>query len=216
MIFEKRKNLKPILESCKGIHLTAYISNRGDLSDFNRQLEETINKAHRDIGAVMAPKERSKFLAPITSLIGEERILNGFKGNIGIFRTINSFWILNIPIEVEELCVVATTFHIKPLLKWMQVDREFLLLGLEEDAVHLYQGSNHSIKSVYSFKLKELKESSNEIIFPLNEIINSLTKNTGIRVFVSGENSVSNELLEHLDYERVSRLAFWPFFDQEC
>ncbi len=216
MIFEKRRNLKPILESKKGIHLTAYISNSGDIDHFNRQLEEIINKAHRDIGTVMEFKDRIKFLAPIISLIGEEKILNGFKGNIGIFRTINSIWILNIPVEVEELCVVATTFHIKPLLKWMQVDREFLLLALEEDAIYLYQGSNHSLKTVYSFNLKELKDSSNEVIYPLNEMINSLTKNNGIRVFVSGENSVSNDLLESLDYERVSRLPFWPFFDQEC
>lgn len=216
MIFEKRRNLKPILESCKGIHLTSYISNRGDLDDLNRQLEETVKKANRDISAVMGPKERIKFLEPITSLIGEERILSGFKGNMALFRTRNSFWILNIPIEVEELCVVATTFHIKPLLKWMQEDREFLLLGLEEDAIYLYQGSNHSLKTVYSFKLNELKESPNEIIFPLNEMINNLTKNNGIRVFISGENSISNELVQKLDYERISRLAFWPFFEQEC
>jgi molybdopterin converting factor small subunit len=72
------------------------------------------------------------------------------------------------------------------------------------------------LKCVYSFKLKELKESSNEIIFPLNEMINNLTKNNGLRVFVSGENSISNELLQKLDYGRISRLAFWPFFEQEC
>lgn len=216
MIFTNLKNIKPILESSKGIHLTSYISNSGDLADFNRQLEETINKAKKNLADVMGAKEITKFLGPITSLIGEERILTGFKGNIGIFRTKNSFWILNIPIEVEQLCVVATTFHIKPLLKWMQLDRDFLLLGLEEDTIHLYQGSNHSLKSLYSFNLKDLKESSYEIIYPLNETINSFTKNSGIRIFVSGENSVSDELLKNLDYENISRLPFWPFFDQEC
>lgn len=214
MILEKPNKLNQILFSCKGIHLTSYIVNRGDLADFNRQLENTINKANKEIISVMGPRERIKFLAPITSLIGEERIINGFKGNIGIFRTRNSFWVLNIPVEVDELCVVATTFHIKPLLRWLQVDRQFLLLGFEETAINLYQGSNYSIKLVYSFKLNKLK-GSNEIIFPLNELINGLTKNTGIKVFVSGENFVSDELLQHLDYEKISRLPFWPFFESE-
>lgn len=214
MILEKRNNLKPILESCKGIHLSSYIVNRGDLDDFNRQIQETINRANRDTQNVMGLKERIKFLEPIISLIGEERILNGFKGNIAIFRTKNSFWILNIPIDVEELSVVATTFHVKPLLKWMQIDREFLLLGLEEDGIYLYQGSNYSLKPVCSYKIDQYKEST-EMFFSLNETINEITKTSGIRVFVAGDGSASDHLFQHLDYENISRLPFWPFFEQQ-
>jgi hypothetical protein len=37
MIATKKSTLKPILESSEGIHLTAYLPNRGDLVDLKSQ-----------------------------------------------------------------------------------------------------------------------------------------------------------------------------------
>ncbi|HND86606.1 MAG TPA: hypothetical protein PLU50_12385, partial [Pseudobdellovibrionaceae bacterium] len=124
MIIEKKVSLKSILESSEGIHLTAYLVNRGDLVDLKLQLQETLNEAYEWLYSVQSIEERKKFLEPLDALLNDARILKDMKGNIGIFRTKDSFRILNIPVDLERQCHVATTFHVKPLLRWMQLDRE--------------------------------------------------------------------------------------------
>ena len=43
MLTSKQTNLKPLLESKNGIHLTAYLVNRGDLIDLKSQLRTTMD-----------------------------------------------------------------------------------------------------------------------------------------------------------------------------
>ena len=46
MLASKQAALKPLLESENGVHLTAYLVNRGDLTDLKSQLKTVINEAH--------------------------------------------------------------------------------------------------------------------------------------------------------------------------
>jgi hypothetical protein len=147
--------LKPLLESSDGVHLTVYLDNPGKLTDLKIQLREAINQASDWLHPVMSVEERIKFLEPLDALLLDTRILKQMKGNIGLFRNQNSFRVLNIPVDVEQTCQVATSFHIKPLLRWLQTDREFLLLGLESKAAHLYLGSQDSLKLVDSVLFPE-------------------------------------------------------------
>ncbi len=125
MLTSKQTNLKPLLESKTGVHLTAYLVNRGDLADLKFQLRNTIHETSGWLKSVMSPNGQKKFLEPLIWLLCNARVFKQIKGNIGIFRSENSFRILNIPIAVEQSCQVATSFHVKPLLRWLQGDQEF-------------------------------------------------------------------------------------------
>ena len=46
MITEKKLTLKPILESNEGVHLKAYLVNRGELIDLKSQLRTVINESY--------------------------------------------------------------------------------------------------------------------------------------------------------------------------
>ena len=224
MLLSKKITLKPLLESTEGVHLTAYLVNRGKLHDLKDQLQEAINQSYEWLNPVMTIEKRDRFLRPLNALMDDTSIFNRMKGNIGIFRSENFFRILNIPVDVEQMCNVATSFHVKPLLRWLQTDREFLLLGIEKEAAHLYFGNQDSLKLVDSIlfpesfkhkysagsylsmakaRLRNLKE--DETFTWLSEWIAELTKTSKPKLFVAGEKSIVRSLNRSLKYENVAQ-----------
>ncbi len=226
MLTSKQTTLKPLLESKDGVHLTIYLVNRGDLVSLKSQLRNAIGESYEWLNSAMTVEERKKFLEPLDSLLLDARIFKQMKGNIGLFRNKDSFRVLNVPVEVEYSCQVATSFHVKPLLRWLQTDREFLLLGLEEDSAHLYLGCQNSFKLVDSilfpefFKGKDalggylsLKEArrnkvkQEETYAWLNEWITQLTKNSKPKLFVAGEKSKVEGFNRNLKYPQAVKTA---------
>ncbi len=231
MLTSKKMTLKPLLESTEGVHLTAYLVNRGDLVDLKAQLRETINQSYEWLNPIMSPDERNKFLEPLDALLLDARIFKQINGNIGIFRNKECFRVLNIPVEVEQTCQVATSFHVKPLLRWLQTDQEFLLLGLEKESAHLYLGSQDSFKLIDSIlfpeffkernsldgylslkKVRQLKAKEDETFRWLNEWIDQLTKDTKPKLFVAGEKLLVESLNQNLKYKNAVKTAIAPSF----
>jgi hypothetical protein len=155
MILERRSILKPLIESSGGVHLSAYLSNNGKLPALKSQIKEVIAKAEPEIRGAMSAAERRHFLAPLRLLLNSQRLLSKMRHNIGLFRTSKSFRILALPIDVEPASVVATSFHVKPLLRWLRVDKDFLLLGIENQTAKLYHGTQHSLSLVDTLELSE-------------------------------------------------------------
>ncbi|OQW48493.1 MAG: hypothetical protein A4S09_04760 [Proteobacteria bacterium SG_bin7] len=224
MITEKKISLKPLLESSEGIHLTVYLVNRGDLIDLKSQLRETLSEASESLHSAQTVEERKKFLEPLETLLHDARIFKRMKGNVGIFRTKDSFRVLNVPVELERQCHVASSFHVKPLLRWMQLDREFLLLGLKADSAELYLGNQTSLQKVDAilfpefFKEKEtindylsLKKSrqlrlkQDETFSWLSEWLEQVTQKSTPRLFLAGEKSLVDGLLKNLKYKNVTK-----------
>lgn len=201
MLTSRRMNLKPLLDSEEGIHLTAYLVNRGDIIDLKSQVHNTIKDAHDWLSEAMTNDERKKFLEPLEALLNDASIFKQMKGNIGIFRNKESFRILNIPIDIEQTCQVATSFHVKPLLRWLQGDQEFLFLGLEKQAAYLYLGSQDSFKLIDSVLFPEsFTAQPTETFKWLNEWIYDLTKYSKPKLFIAGATSQVQALNKNLNY----------------
>lgn len=234
MLITKQTTLKPLLESKDGVHLTAYLVNRGDLIDLKSQLRTTINEAYEWLTQAMSIEERKRFLEPLDALLHDARIFNQMKGNIGLFRNEDSFRVLNIPIDVGQSCQVATSFHVKPLLRWLQCDQEFLLLGLEKDSAHLYLGSQNTFKIVDSVlfpeffknresiadfarlkKAEQKKMNEAETFNWVSDWISELTKNSKPHLFIAGEPSLVQALHRSLKYSRTVKAPVSNFFTTE-
>lgn len=220
MMTEKKISLKPILESSEGIHLTAYLVNRGDLVEIKAQLREVLVETNEWLFSVLTVDERKKFLEPLESLLNDARIFKSMKGNIGLFRTKDSFRILNVPVELERQCHVATSFHIKPLLRWMQFDREFLLLGLNDDHALLYWGNQTSIQRIDSFSYEEVLKSTKQLMQALkqpnkrqlktlrteinswlNDWLDLFTQKSSPKLFIVGDKILTEGLLGQIRYK---------------
>jgi len=156
------------------------------------------------------------------------------KGNIGIFRTKDLFRILNVPVELERQCRIASSFHVKPLLRWMQMDCEFLLLGLNENAAHLYLGGQTTFQKIDSilfpefFKQKELlddylslkksrqlQSKRDETFIWLNEWLEEMTKKSAPRLFLAGNKILIEGLLKSLKYKNIVKNPIAPYFQED-
>ncbi len=233
MISKKKRSLKPILESSEGIHLTAYLVNRGDLVDLKYQLQETLNDTSDLCQAVLPIGERRKFFEPLEALLRDASLFKSMAGNIGVFRNKDSFRILSVPVDLERQCYLANSFHVKPLLCWMQLDREFLLLGLTKDSAHLYLGSQTSFQRVDSIFFPEVLE-QNELLedrVRLNETqlrqvireelcswmsgwFEKLTHTSTPKLFWAGENSFFEELPNAIKYRDFIHSPVSLHFDE--
>jgi Bacterial archaeo-eukaryotic release factor family 3 len=233
MPMSEKLNLKSLLESNSGFHLTAYLENRNDLIGLRNQLRESLAAANEWLSPVMDSETKKKFLEPLENLVQDASIFKKIKGNIGLFRTEDSFRILNLPVEVEYSCQVATSFHVKPLLRWLQVDQEFLLLGLAAGSVQLYSGSMHSLKFIdsiifpESFKeknllgntltLKELKQrrtTGDEVFGWVNDWILQVTKFEKPKLFVAGATHLVEALERTFKYDNRTKSSVANYFDE--
>lgn len=222
MTLQKISSFKSLLESSEGVHLTAYLENRADLIQLKKQLREILITAQEYLHPVMKQDEEARFLEPIRALLEDTRLLKEMRGNIGIFRTQDAFRILNLPIEVENTCVVATSFHVKPLLRWMQMDREFLLVGLGRDSAVLYHGNQTSFKyldeAVYPEAIvkanseasyqdlkdkRKRKKVLDETMEWLSQWIEELTAKYKPILFLAGDKEMVSGLVGHLNYENL-------------
>lgn len=234
MITEKKISLKPILESANGIHLTIYLANKGDVKDLKFQLNSAIGEAYECLFNAQTSEERKKFLEPLDALLRDQRIFKGMKGNLGLFRTKDSFRVLNIPIDLESQCHVASSFHVKPLLRWLQLDREFLMLGITDNLVRLFSGNHTSAEQIGYLEFSEIfkksdslsnltqlsKSKKNKLISSyiatwVNEILEPLTQKSLPRLYLSGEKSLVTEVVKNLKYKNLIKTPILTSFHEE-
>lgn len=234
MITSKMSILKPLIQSREEQHLTAYLTNDQNIFHLRRQLRETVEAANEHLAPVMNQDAMASFVAPIHNAIQDTKLLKNLKGNVGLFRNENSFRILGLPVPVEKTCVIASSFHVKPLLRWIQVDREFLFLGISEGSASLYYGNQYSFNLLDKTIFPTIRQNSThpdtyddlkkrrlnglkykETIEWLNEWLFGLTKDLKPPLFVAGQKKLTNIFLNGCCYQNTRNQPIWPYFNQE-
>lgn len=220
MIVNARESIKDILESTDGVHLTAYLVNRGDLADLRRQIRSVVAEARKFLAPIVAGEKRRRFLRPLEGLLLDARVLREMSGNIGLFRTKHFFRILSVPVPVETTCVVATSFHVKPLLRWMQQDQSFLLLGLEKGGAHLFYGTQASLARVDSLMLPimhptDRRPASDGGGLAIHEWIEDIVADARPELFVAGEERLTSVFFEGSRYARTRKQPISPAFSED-
>lgn len=203
MVNSTNKLLRSVIDSKHGIHLSIYVKFDGNQALFQEKLNQLLLNAEVFLSPAMEKEERTKFLKPIRDLLDNHDSLSHIKGNLGLFRKNDFFRYVSLPIQLEETCVVADSFHIKPLINWAQQDQDFVLVGFAIDGVHVYKGSQSEFKRVHSIslpkkrktpfaknhELSRLQNLSSSMLL-LAERIEDLSRGQQTTVFVAGQKSL--------------------------
>jgi hypothetical protein len=80
-------------------------------------------------------------------------------GGLALFRSPDLLTHYRMPMRCPELAIVADSFHVRPLLHFLQSNRYFYVLALSQNSVRLYEGSPYSLTQV---DLPELPKSLDE------------------------------------------------------
>lgn len=93
--------------------------------------------------------ETQEILTPFYRLIDDYDFWNHNQDGLAILATpYQQFKIVKLPQSVKEFAVVADTFHIKPLIRMMQFNDRYQILGINLETAKLFEGSRDSIEEV--------------------------------------------------------------------
>lgn len=90
-----------------------------------------------------------KFLAPAWDLVGQDFFWQHQDDGLAIFVSKQIFSCFRLPLEFQELAVVAPRrFHLKPLFPLLTDDSHFYVLALSQNHVKIYQATRTRIREV--------------------------------------------------------------------
>ncbi len=215
MLASKKVHLKPLLESNRGVHMTVYLENKGDTKELKIQLQEAIELAQDSLKSVMSPDELKKFTEPFEKLLMDSKIFKQITGHVGLFRHQQLFRMLNLPVDVEPTCQIATSFHVKPLLRWLQMDQDFLLIGVNDKVANLYSGSQNSFQLIDSMLISNSSLKLQEISLWLKEWLIQLSAYNSSQVFYAGDSEFFVQLKPSLRNKLIKKNKLSDYFHQE-
>ena len=136
-------NQKP----CLSLYMTTHRNHPGNLQDIIRfknlvkLLEESLLEQYSTI-------QVEKFLEPYMTLGNNHEFWNHTLDGLAVLGTTELFKVIKLPIAVEELVVVANSFHTKPLRQYLQSVDRYHVLGLSLHEIRLFEGNRHSLVEI--------------------------------------------------------------------
>ena len=134
-------------EPCLSLYMTTHRNHPENLQDIIRfknlvkQLEESLLEQYSDI-------EVKKFLKPYITLSNNREFWGHSLDGLAVLGTTELFKIIKLPIAVEELVVVADSFHTKPLRQYLQSVDRYHVLGLSLQEIRLFEGNRYSLVEI--------------------------------------------------------------------
>jgi hypothetical protein len=113
---------------------------RGGSPEDRHHFAAQVRKARELLAPQHSHAAIEALLAPILELDTPEFWHEQLDG-LALFRSRQFFSYQRLPVKVEELVVAAETFHIRPLLHYMQSNQRYFLLNLSQGRVSFFKGS---------------------------------------------------------------------------
>jgi hypothetical protein len=92
--------------------------------------------------------ETKALLSPFQEILGNPEIWNQTLDGLAVFSSGDVMETVNLQIPVEELAIVADSFHTKPLRKYLQSSDRFHVLALDRHEMKLYEGNRFSLSEI--------------------------------------------------------------------
>ncbi len=105
------------------------------------EMEESLRQKY-------SANEVKEYLEPMEALVNNNDIWNYTKEGLAVFSAKGMFKVVGLFKSVEELAMVADSFHTKPLWQYLQSLDQFHLLALTLHDIQLFEGNRHSLTEV--------------------------------------------------------------------
>lgn len=112
---------------CISLYMPTHRSHPENLQDPIR-FKNLLKQLEASLSLKYTSGEVKKQLEPIEALAGDENFWNYTSNGLAIFSADGLLKMVSLSVEVEELAIVADSFHTKPLRQYLQsADRYFVL-----------------------------------------------------------------------------------------
>lgn len=107
-----------------------------------------LTKLDQSLSSHYDEHKRKKLLQPFRELAENRDFWNHTLDGIIVLGTADFFEAYTVPRTMPELAIVADSFHLKPLRKFLQSTDNYQILSLTLDEIALYQASRSSLQKI--------------------------------------------------------------------
>ncbi|HSK13009.1 MAG TPA: hypothetical protein VK907_07315 [Phnomibacter sp.] len=132
---------------CISIYMPAHQSHPDNLQDpihykkLLKRIETSLLQQH-------SINEIKPQLVPFETLMNDRNFWNHTTPGIAIFGTTGLFKVIGLQESVDELAIVADSFHTKPLRQYLQTADRYHVLGLSRNRIQIFEGNRHSLVEI--------------------------------------------------------------------
>jgi hypothetical protein len=112
------------------------------------RFKNLVSKMEESLLQKYSAKEVQEYLQPLEALVNDNDVWNYSKDGLAVFSASGLFKVVGLHKSVEELAIVADSFHTKPLRQYLQSVDHFHVLGLTLRDIRLFEGNRHSLTEV--------------------------------------------------------------------
>ncbi|MCH6233438.1 hypothetical protein [Cognataquiflexum rubidum] len=134
-------------KTCLSLYMPTHRSHPDNLQDPIR-FKNLLKKMEDSLLKKYSKDETNSFIEPLEELIQNPEIWNQNLEGLAVFSAGDWLQVVNLQIPVEELAIVADSFHTKPLRKYLQSSDRFHILGLDRHEMKLFEGNRFSISEI--------------------------------------------------------------------
>ncbi len=203
---------------CISLYMPTHRSHPENLQDPIR-FKNLVKELEASLSQKYASGEVKKQLEPIEALASDENLWNHTSNGLAIFSADGLLKMVSLSVEVEELAIVADSFHTKPLRQYLQSADRYFVLGLSLHGIRLFEGNRHSLveHELVDELLEPVANDAVDALVDANSIPDASLDNLNIQN-VGGSNideeDKDNESffrdVSNLIYERYTRPTGWP------
>ncbi len=132
---------------CLSLYMPAHRSHPENTQDVTR-FNNLIKELESSLLQKYSPADVQKYLEPFESLSNDNKFWNHSLEGLAVFGSKDFFRVVGLQKSVDELAIVADSFHTKPLRKYLQSADRYYVLGLSQKEVRLFEGNRDSLTEI--------------------------------------------------------------------
>jgi hypothetical protein len=146
-----RKDLQSLIEKQAELAVSIYMPTHrtGDIKQDPIRLNNLLKEAEEKLKAMeLSAKETKELLEPAVKLLYDGTFWSHQGDALALFFTSGFFRFFKLPYDFQELVIVSSRFHIKPLLPLFGDTGLFYILALSQNEVRLIQCTHNSEREI--------------------------------------------------------------------
>ncbi|MBK7876068.1 MAG: hypothetical protein IPJ77_09990 [Planctomycetes bacterium] len=141
---ELRSLIATHVPPCVSIYLPTH---PGGSQEDKHHYEGLLRRARAELARHLSSHEADDAIAPLEHLFRPQDWKDELSG-LAVFRSQEFEAVYRLPMKVEERVVVGDSFHVRPLLEYLQANQRYFLLVLSQGRVGFMKGSMHGLVPV--------------------------------------------------------------------
>src|SRR5918992_3667612 len=147
-----RKELKGLVENRKGPYVSIFLPTHFKGPETQQdpiRLKNLLKEAEqRLIELEIRVAEARELVAPAAALLDDADFWQHQSNGLALFMAEGFFRYYQLPLSLEELTVVTSRFHLKPLLALFNEEGQYYILALSQEQVRLLECTRHGVTEI--------------------------------------------------------------------